>query len=86
MKFKFPPDRDDAELAKRWRGYLVRDWASPVTWRDGVYYCGIEPPQSVTFPICSVCGHIIWDWPHFEEQPPSNAACDRCADESAERS
>lgn len=45
------------------------------------YYETIEKPRSVTFPICSCCGHVCWNWPHFEEEVPESAACDACAEE-----
>ena len=75
---------DDSEEANRWRGELFPPEAWNlwhVMWRDAQkgHYCFIEKPRSVTFPICSCCGRIVWTWPHFEEPVPENAACDHCA-------
>ena len=77
------PKRDDEKNAKRWRGALFWQIASPLSWFDSLkgYYCFIERPRSVTFPICELCGHVIWDWPHFEEEVPDHACCDACAEE-----
>jgi hypothetical protein len=74
------PDRDDEQQAKRWRGSLFHDFDSPLMWKDK-HYKLLEPPNSVTFPICAVCHHIIWNWPHFQEDPPKEAMCDVCWDE-----
>ena len=73
---------DDGEEADRWRGELFPDWnVYSFGWRDARAGCyrHIERPGSVTFPICSCCGRIIWTWPHFEEPVAENAACDHCA-------
>lgn len=80
---------DDSEEAARWRGQLFPfgDWnLFGARWRDAQkgHYCSIEPPGSVTFPICSSCGRIVWTWPHFEEPVPQGAACDHCAREAEE--
>jgi hypothetical protein len=75
---------DDGEEAGRWRGELFPPEAwnlYEVMWRDAGkgHYCHIEQPRSVTFPICSCCGRIVWTWPHFEEPVPEGAACDHCS-------
>lgn len=62
-----PPKRNDDDAARRWRGPL--------------FHGLLDPPGSVTFPICCLCGHVIWDWPHFEEPVPKQACCDACAKE-----
>jgi hypothetical protein len=76
---KTPRRGNDAEV-RAWMGELFKDFRSPIVWKDK-YYEFLEPPQSVSFPICQGCGHIIWNWPHFEEEVPKNAACDDCAKE-----
>jgi hypothetical protein len=70
-----PPERDDGANAKRWRGPLFWKFKSPLHWLERWddktrYYSSLDPPRSVTFPICISCGHVIWDWPHFEEDVP----------------
>ena len=70
--------RNDAK-ARMWMGSLFEGFRSPIMWKDR-YYEFLEPPRSVSFPICEGCGHVIWDWPHFEEEVPKNAACDECAE------
>jgi hypothetical protein len=77
---------DDSEEANRWRGELFpcEAWnLYDVTWRDKNSGCykSIQRPRSVTFPICSLCGRIVWTWPHFEEPVPEGAACDHCAED-----
>ena len=77
----FPkPERNDEAAARRWRGALFWNLDVPLRWRKG--FDTIDSPKSVTFPICFMCQHIIWDWPHFEEAVPENAACDACVDEA----
>ena len=75
--FDPPIKRDDEQVARRWRGELFHSWSSPIMWKDD-YYHFLERPRSVTFPICGLCGHIIWNWPHFEEEIPDKAICDTC--------
>lgn len=80
----FPkPQRDDEREAKRWRGALFWGLSVPLSWKDHQqgFYDHIKAPKSVTFPICFCCQHIIWDWPHFEEEVPDNAICDTCAED-----
>jgi len=75
-----PKKRDDEANARRWRGPLFENLRLPsLMWRDkdGSYQT-LRGPRSVTFPICALCGHIIWEWPHFEEQVLENAICDQC--------
>jgi hypothetical protein len=85
------PRRADDVTASRWRGPLFLDWAPSIWWREpepGQAYAvrrTIEPPGSVTFPICAWCRHVIWDWPHFAEETPGNAVCDACGEEEAEQ-
>jgi hypothetical protein len=78
----FPePKRKDGEAAQRWRGPLFWDLGLPIgPWLDKAkgYYESWKKPNSVTFPICSACGHVIWDWPHFEEPVPEGACCEAC--------
>jgi hypothetical protein len=76
MKYT-PPKRDDESKAKCWRGPLFDDYYSPIMWKDGSYK-RLAPPHSVTFPICGFCGHVVWEWPHFEEPVPDNAVCEAC--------
>jgi hypothetical protein len=77
----FPePKRNDEEQARHWRGALFWGFSSPLTWKGDKYYESLEKPKSVTFPICQLCHHIIWEWPHFEEEVPK-AICTECADE-----
>ena len=73
----------DEREARQWRGALFEGFKSPLMWLDKAkgYYEMLEPPTSVTFPICGFCGHIIWDWPHFEEPIPEKAICDKCCEE-----
>jgi hypothetical protein len=79
-----PPKRDDDATAKRWRGPLFWRFRSTLTWKerppdkDYSRYEFLQSPQSVTFPICAMCHHVIWEWPFFEETPPANAICDQC--------
>ena len=88
----FTPPRQDGEAAARWRGPLFDRWDLALSWREPVIAGGetymayrfLERPNSVTFPICSCCRHVIWEWPHFEEQVPENAACDACCEEEME--
>ena len=77
------PKRDDERNAKRWRGPLFEGFRSPIDWMDK-YYKILKPPQSVTFPICTVCGHIVWEWPHFEEPVEDNSVCEECFKEAEE--
>ena len=70
----------DEWAARRWRGALFEGFRSPIMWQDK-FCCLLETPKSVTFPICACCDHIIWTWPHFEEEVPHDAICDRCAAE-----
>jgi hypothetical protein len=49
-------------------------------WKDE-HYETLERPRSVTFPTCESCGHVVWEWPHFEEEVPEHAVCGACADE-----
>jgi hypothetical protein len=72
-----PADEGDA---RRWRGALFEGFRSPLKWVHGGYYRMLETPKSVTFPICISCDHVIWNWPHFEEEVPDNAICDDCAE------
>jgi hypothetical protein len=76
VKYQAPKRDDDAEV-RRWRGPLFCDLESPLMWKDK-YYKLLDPPNSVTFPICAGCGHVIWDWPHFEEEVPAQAICSQC--------
>jgi hypothetical protein len=78
-----PPEREDQPTAARWRGLLFCDFTSPIMWKDE-YYRMLEPPRSVTFPICAFCDRVIWDWPHFEEPVPVNAVCEVCFKEEEE--
>lgn len=71
------------KAAQRWCGVLFEDFRSPLMWKDK-YYHTLEPPHSVTFPICIACGRLVWDWPHFEEEVPSNAVCETCFREANE--
>jgi hypothetical protein len=74
------PHRDDDAAAARWRGELFRGLRGGMMWRDEERgYITLPRPNSVTFPICTCCDHVIWDWPHFEEKVPHNAICDECA-------
>jgi hypothetical protein len=87
MKIDWPePKRDDEAKARRWRGSLFGKLSSPLMWRDkwlGSYQM-LEAPKSVTFPICAFCEHVIWEWPHFEEEVPDNAICEQCFKEEEE--
>jgi hypothetical protein len=74
------PKRDDEKTAKRWRGSLFNDFMSPILWKDA-HYKMLRPPNSVTFPICQACAHIVWEWPHFEEPVPEHAVCEACFEE-----
>jgi hypothetical protein len=80
------PKRNDEANARRWRGPLFENQFLPLVWRnkDGSYQT-LRGPRSVTFPICDFCGHVIWEWPHFEEQVPEGAVCDQCFREEDER-
>lgn len=71
------PKRNDGASAKRWRGPLFFELAS-LMWKEGDHYEFLQQPKSVTFPICYCCGHVIWDWPHYEEPVPDEACCDAC--------
>lgn len=74
--------RHDDANAERWRGDLFGDMKLPrVCWKEGASYGFLKPPKSVTFPICACCDHIIWEWPHYEEEVPEDTMCDRCAEE-----
>ena len=35
-------------------------------------------PNCITFPICALCGHVIWDWPHYKEEMEGEYCCDEC--------
>jgi len=63
--FDRPIKRDDEAGARRWRGQLFRSFHSPLMWKDK-YYKTLKRPNSVTFPICEFCHHIVWEWPHYE--------------------
>lgn len=76
-----PPKRDDDDGVKRWRGPLFWGMRAPLMWKQDGHYEILADPKSVTFPICYGCGHIIWDWPHYEEPVPENACCNECAKE-----
>jgi hypothetical protein len=65
-----PPKRDDEKAARRWRGPLFAELSDT--------HPNIDTPGSVTFPICAFCGHVVWEWPHFEEPVPKDAICDQC--------
>jgi hypothetical protein len=80
MFIEEPKKRKDDKGVARWRGPLFFDFNSPLMWKDE-YYQMLEPPNSVTFPICAFCNHIIWDWPHFEEKVPEHALCTPCGKE-----
>ena len=85
MSRYFPkPRRNDHAQAMRWRGALFWEFDPPLMWKDFDHYEMLERPGSVTFPICEGCGHVIWDWPHFEEEVPKHCICDRCAEEDEE--
>jgi hypothetical protein len=89
-----PPKRNDDDRARRWRGPLFDNMSSPLTWMEDLldypvgkyrkYYKALEQPKSVTFPICAICNHIVWEWPHFEEAVPDNAICGQCFKEEEE--
>ena len=72
------PERDDEANARRWRGCLFHKLAAGLVWKDKATGCYemLRAPASVTFPICEACGHVIWDWPHFEEPVPKQAICE----------
>jgi hypothetical protein len=76
----FPaPKRDDEQEARRWRGPLFKTlFAGELAWRNGASFGFLEWPRSVTFPICSWCNHVCWDWPHFGEPVPENPICTQC--------
>lgn len=38
-------------------------------------------PNHVTYPVCALCGAIITDWPHYDEEVPTNPCCTCCAEE-----
>jgi hypothetical protein len=78
--FDPPMKRDDEANARRWRGQLFRGLRTPLVWRDKWkgHYENLHRPRSVTFPICEICDHIVWEWPHFEEEVPQNAICEIC--------
>jgi hypothetical protein len=85
MRDNFPRRNDNKEAA-RWRGPLFEDFSCELIWNDPLKGCtSLEPPRSVTFPICQFCGHVIWDWPHFEEPVPDGAVCTTCAEEDERR-
>lgn len=86
MRKYFPKRVADETKVRPWTGTLFDDLKSPLMWKQDGYYQMLEPPKSVTFPICGGCGVIIWNWPHFEEEVPDNAWCDDCAREDAEMS
>jgi len=78
--WKNRPGRHDDANAERWRGDLFGEGSRfpHLMWKqDGAYHL-IDPPKSVTFPICTLCGHVVWEWPHYEEPVPDNAVCERC--------
>jgi len=77
----YPHKRDDETEARKWRGPLFADTLTPLMWKEDGHYEMLKTPRSVTFPICAGCGHIIWDWPHFEEPVPDEACCNACAQE-----
>jgi hypothetical protein len=64
-----------------WSGRLFDGLRAPLIWHDSAkgHYESLAPPKSVTFPICTICSRIIWDWPHFEEPVPDNACCGPCS-------
>jgi hypothetical protein len=78
---KTPRHRHNDAKAQVWMGELFNDYRCPLMWKGDKYWEFLEPPRSVSFPICEGCGHIIWDWPHFEEEVPKNACCDECAED-----
>lgn len=61
--------RDPVPPGPKWKALGVDDF-----W----HYFDIACPKSVTFPICHMCGRLVWDWPHFEEEVPDNAVCNGC--------
>jgi hypothetical protein len=82
----FPaPERNDGSNVRRWRGALFWHFDSPLVWKGKDHYEAIEFPHSVTFPICHLCHHVIWDWPHFEEEVPENACCEACGNEEEDQ-
>lgn len=82
-KYMRPPKRDDDGDANKWRGPLFWTFDSPIAWlsKKGPYHEWLKPPGSMTFPICELCRHVVWEWPHFEEAVPENAICGKCAEE-----
>jgi len=85
--FDPPVNRNDEANARHWRGQLFRGLRAPLTWRDKWkgHYESLPRPRSVTFLICMLCGHVIWEWPYFQEEVPENAVCTVCfkADEQS---
>jgi hypothetical protein len=76
-----PPKRNDDENLKAWRGPLFTKFRSPIAWPEGVSVDWLKPPHKVTFPICALCRHIIWNWPHYDEEITPESICDACAQE-----
>ena len=83
--FDRPIKRDDEAGARRWRGQLFRSFHSPLMWKDK-YYKTLKRPNSVTFPICEFCHHIVREWPHYEEPVPPGVICDQCFKEEEKAS
>ena len=73
-----PPKRNDDATVRPWRGPLFHRLGAGMVWKEGAAYRSLDKPSSVTFPICQLCRHIVWDWPHFEEPVPGNAICEAC--------
>jgi hypothetical protein len=78
-----PERRNDEANARRWRGPLFSGFRTPLMWKDKSFKI-LDHPKSVTFPICSFCKHVVWEWPHFEEEVPANAICGQCCKEEQE--
>jgi hypothetical protein len=75
---------------EHWRGSPFHEWSqsvlSYISWdghpaKDGVW---IEPPKSVTFPLCCACGQILWDQPVYEEDIPDEWICSACFIDASE--
>jgi hypothetical protein len=74
--------RNDEAVAQRWRGPLFKELRPEMSGFELVTFAQIlDVPRSVTFPICALCSHVVWDWPHYEEEVPKNAICNECAEE-----
>ena len=77
--------RNDDAAVRRWRGPLFKELRPEMSGFELVTFAQIlDVPRSVTFPFCTLCNHVIWDWPHYEEDVPENAICDECAEEEEE--